>query len=204
MNPVVQVTRPLPGVVSWNVFSPEHRVDLSCSAVSSPGNTLLFDPFHAVLERLGTDLSLPPTAVCLTSGNHFRIGVSLLEPLRIPVLVPPGSGLEESQGSRFDPDRFPIPGWRAFPLPGGGPGETAFFLADRSLMVFGDAVINLPGRRLELLPPKYCSNDETLRASILHLTATLSFEHALFAHGSALIGNAGQRIQEMVRQTVSP
>jgi hypothetical protein len=111
--------------------------------------------------------------------------------------------LEESLGSRFDPDRFPFPEWRAFPLAGGGPGETAFFLADRSLMVFGDAVINLPGRNLELLPPKYCSNADSLRASVLQLTASHPFEHAVFAHGSALIGNAAQRIQEMVRRTGS-
>lgn len=201
MKPEPQILRPWPGVVCWNVFSPEHRVDLTCTAVSTGSETLLFDPFPAALDHFKPGATGYPTALCLTSGNHARIDVLRVQQAGIPLLVPRGSGVSESLGTQFDADRFPVPGWQAFPLAGGGPGETAYFHADHSLMVFGDAIIHLPGRGLELLPAKYCSNLGALRDAVLRLTAVVPFENAVFAHGSPLVGNAGRLICEMVGRT---
>jgi hypothetical protein len=60
-------------------------------------------------------------------------------------------------------------------------------------MVFGDAVVNLDGRGLELLPDKYCTDPAQLRNSLRSLRE-ISFENALFAHGTPLIGSAAARI----------
>lgn len=87
------------------------------------------------------------------------------------------------------------PEWKAFPLPGGAPGEMAFQHVSRSLMVFGDAVVNLPERGLELLPAKYCRDQAELRCSLRTLPP---FERAVFAHGQPLLSAASERIAALL------
>ena len=97
----------------------------------------------------------------------------------------------------YGADEAPVEGWTAVPLTGGGPGETAFRVRALDLVVFGDAVVNLAGRGLELLPDKYCADPAALRAALRRLVG-VPFSRAVFAHGTALAGGASVRIAALL------
>jgi glyoxylase-like metal-dependent hydrolase (beta-lactamase superfamily II) len=80
---------------------------------------------------------------------------------------------------------------------GGGPAETAFRIPALDLVIFGDAVVNLPGRALELLPDKYCADPARLRAGLRQLVAS-PFARAVFAHGPALVTEASVRVAALL------
>ncbi|HEY8964801.1 MAG TPA: hypothetical protein VIM58_00040, partial [Candidatus Methylacidiphilales bacterium] len=81
------------------------------------------------------------------------------------------------------------------PVPGGGPGETAFHAPDDGGLLFlGDAVIHLEETGLALLPKKYCADDKALRASLKQLLQ-LDFSLITFAHGTPLRVQAKERLR---------
>ena len=89
-----------------------------------------------------------------------------------------------------------LSGWRAIPLPGGAPGETAYHCGVMDLMVFGDAVVQLPSRGLELLPVKYCQDEGQLRESLRRLPR---YGRAVMAHGEPLLEAASERVGALIR-----
>ncbi len=82
------------------------------------------------------------------------------------------------------------------PLPGGGPGETAF-LAPEGYLFLGDAVINLESHGLALLPKKYCRNERENRASLQKLLDS-EFSIVSFAHGTPLRRQAKERLRALL------
>jgi glyoxylase-like metal-dependent hydrolase (beta-lactamase superfamily II) len=184
-------TEPLPGVVRWTVFSPGHKVDLASHAIRTGERWTIFDPIpvrFAIAPPWDVDAS--PLEIVITNANHERAIGAWRRTAR--VWAPPG--VSAPGAVNLTADNAP-PGWRAFPLDGGAPGETALHDASRNMMVFGDAVVNLAGRALELLPERYCTNPAGLRKSLSTLPR---FDVALFAHGDPLVGNASDRMRALL------
>ena len=129
--------------------------------------------------------------IVLTNGNHERAAAEWRRDFGCRVAGPTGVPWE-MEGIRDDREVV-LDGWKAIRLEGGAPGETAWWLESESLMVFGDAVVNLAGRGLELLPDKYCQDPKWLRRSLQTLLSH-PFESALFAHGDPLPRAASTRI----------
>lgn len=199
MNPATQVARIAPGVFHWNAYSPHHKVDLTSHAVVQGFECLLFDPIPVSAEVIDWFPPVPPTAIVLTSGNHERASLEWQQRFQVPIIVPPDSGLD-LPGHRALRHAEPlVPGCVPFPLPGGAPGETAYWFEEKSLMLFGDALVHLPSRGLELLPDKYCTNPAALRTAVQGLVRRIAFENAVFAHGNPLLGNACAAIAAVVQ-----
>jgi glyoxylase-like metal-dependent hydrolase (beta-lactamase superfamily II) len=182
-----------PSVWEWSAFSPAHRVDLTAHLVAAAGGFVAVDPFGAPWSWNGGRI----VAVALTNGNHDREAAAWGHFHECPVWVPAGAGSTVEGARGFARGESPFAGWESFPLDGGGPGETAFLVPTLGLAVFGDAVVNLPGRALELLPDKYCSDPAALRASLRRLVAT-PFSRAVFAHGTPLESGAAARIAALL------
>jgi glyoxylase-like metal-dependent hydrolase (beta-lactamase superfamily II) len=188
-----QVDQIQPGVYRWNVYSPEHRCDLTSHAVQHGFQLLLFDPIPVSPEVLDWFPPGPPTAILLTNRHHERAALEWRARFDIPIWASDGSGIVTPGVRSWGTAAFPFRDWTAVALPGGSPGETAFRLAARSLVVIGDAVVNLADRGLEVLPDKYCSDPQRLRQALGGLVKT-PFERALLAHGSPLLNRASDRI----------
>ena len=189
-----------PGIYRWSAYSPEHRVELTSHSVYHAGVMLVFDPIPVspeVLDWFPTPVA--PSAIVLTNGNHPRSAREWQERFACPVWGPRGATVDTVAVRPLDRDKWPWSDWQIHPLTGGGPGETAFYLPPRKLAVFGDAVVNLPGRPLELLPDKYCTSARTLRESLAQLIDRAEIETALFAHGNPILQSAGELIQCLLR-----
>ena len=187
----------LPGVHRWAAFSPAHKVELAAHSVWEGRTLLIFDPIPLAAEVFDWfPTPQAPDAVVLTNGNHERDAARWRELFPLPIWAAPETEPVLDGVRRWDVAHPPFPGWRIIPLPGGAPGESAWFCPAKSLAVFGDAVVNLPGRGLELLPAKYCRDAAELRESLRGLP---EFDHAVFAHGEPLLGGASARIFSLWR-----
>ncbi len=195
MSPADRLVEVLPGVVRWAAFSPPHRVELSSTAVRTAGGWWIFDPIP-LAETAGELFTVASVAgIVLTNENHERDAAAWSNRLRQTPWVATEANLTLPHLRRWPPGSSRLEDWHLIPLSGGPRGETAFVFPERSLAVFGDAVINLPGRGLEILPDKYGEDPRQLRESLRRLP---DFEQALFAHGEPLIGQASNRIAALL------
>jgi len=195
MTPVERIEEVLPGIRRWSAFSPAHRVELSSTAVCTASGWWIFDPIPVVNPEGLWNEPGSVAGIILTNENHERDAAAWASRCHAHLWAAPEARLALPAVSRWLPAVPTLQEWYLIPLPGGPPGETAFFLPDRSLLILGDAVVNLPGRELEVLPDKYCQDPRQLRESLRHLPPA---EQALFAHGTPLIGQASARLTALV------
>lgn len=200
MLPVTRLEQPVPGVWWWSGYSPGHRVDLGSHAVVSAAGWMILDPVPLAApgrDRLLGALGPGPGVIVLTNENHARDAADWAARLGCPAYGPAALAAELPGLRPLPASGSPLDGWEAWPLDGGAPGEVAFALPERSLVVFGDAVVNLPGRGLELLPDKYCTDPARLRAT-LRRRLSREFDVALVAHGDPLLTAASARLRALL------
>ena len=194
MKPVADFHQITSDLFVWHGYNPECKTDCTSTAVRTPDGFVLIDPVRLeeqAIERIVSDDKV--VAVLLTNGNHLRGSLYEKERLDVPIYAP--SGAE----SMVPVDRVVSDGellWetlRAIALPGGSPGETAYHAP--GVLVIGDAVTNLDG--LQVLPEKYCA-DLPLLLNSLRAIRPLQFEVACFAHGLPIVGQARQKLADIV------
>ena len=194
MKPVADFHQITSDLFVWHGYNPECKTDCTSTAVRTPDGFVLIDPIRLeeqAIERMVSDDKV--VAVLLTNGNHLRGSLYEKERLDVPIYAP--SGAE----SMVPVDRVVRDGellWerlRAIALPGGSPGETAYHAP--GVLVIGDAVTNLDG--LQVLPEKYCA-DLPLLLNSLRAIRPLQFEVACFAHGLPIVGNARQKLADII------
>lgn len=174
----------------WQGFDPSSKVDCASTAVRTPEGFVLIDPIRLeeqALARMVDDDRV--AAILLTSGNHERASAYEKKRLDVPVLAPHGAE-QDLTADRWVAGEETIFGvLRAVPLPGAGPGETAYLFGD--VLILGDALVNLDG--VGVLPEKYCSDAAQLVRSLRRL-AELEFDTVCFAHGLPIVGGAKARV----------
>lgn len=181
MTPANRIAEPFPGIRTWSAFSTEHRVDLGSSAVLTPEGWWVFDPIPIAADASGPRFDRV-VGIVLTNANHERDSARWCDRFGCQRwAAPDAEGIPDEVGRWTGSD--PFWGWIMIPLPGGAPGEAAFLRPDRSLLVVGDALVNLPGRGLEVLPDKYCTDPARLRQSLRRLP---SVDLILPAHGTPI------------------
>ncbi len=185
--PLVVSTRQIAsGIWQWSAFSPYHRVELGSHLVWDGVRAVVFDPLP-LSDNLWDSWPIlaKPEVLVVTNSNHERALDSWR--MRFPDATIIGWPTSPTE---VEVDNCLV-GWKAIFLPGGAPGETAYHCADLDLVVFGDAVVNLADRGLELLPDKYCQNGGQLRESLRQFPR---YGRALMAHGEPLLEAASERI----------
>lgn len=195
MAPADRLVEILPGILCWAAFSPAHRVELSSTAVRTSGGWWIFDPIPLAETAGELFTSASVAGIILTNENHERDAPAWSTRLQTALWAAPDADLALPNLRRWPTNSSRWEDWHLIPLPGGPRGETAFVLPERSLAVFGDAVVNLSDRSLEILPEKYCEDPQRLRESLRHLPV---FAQALFAHGDPLIGQASDQIAALL------
>jgi glyoxylase-like metal-dependent hydrolase (beta-lactamase superfamily II) len=194
MKPVPDFHQITSDLFVWHGYNPECKTDCTSTAVRTPEGFVLIDPVRLeeqAIERMVSDDKV--VAVLLTNGNHLRGSLYEKERLDVPIYAPDGAQ-DIVRADRVVSDGELL--WetlRAIALPGGSPGETAYHAP--GLLVIGDAVTNLDG--LGVLPEKYCANLPLLLNSLRALRP-LQFDIACFAHGLPIVGNARERLAEIV------
>jgi hypothetical protein len=187
-----------PGFFRWEIFSPEHKVELSSHAIVAGGKLFCFDPIPLAeepFEQLSSHGR--PTAIFLTNENHERDCVAWRERWQTPIWASEDAVLSVHDVRRLQPGQKE---WKEFglhSLGGGASGEVAFRFEERALVILGDAVVNLPSRKLELLPSKYCRDPQSLRED-LGLLVQKPFQQMAMAHGVPILRQASVALAKLL------
>lgn len=173
-------------IFRWNYYSKHHKVDLTSHCVISKGVPFLFDPVSAY--------SYPTQSkdgcIVITNANHERASGLASVIFNMPIYAPE----EVLFSSRYFPahdietSEVISAHWEVCPVTGGANGECIFFEYDQKIAIFGDCLINLPDRGLEVLPEKYCSDQDLLVNQLKEWWKNHagSVRWMLFAHGSPI------------------
>lgn len=189
----------LPGVFTWHEFSEEKQLNFNGYLVVSEDESVLIDPPRmteddfAKLESLaGKNSKHPLRAILLTNVHHERECDEVKKKLDVPVLIneKDEAGLVGTADRTFADDES---------LPGGlvtikfenqkSPGESAFILKEKGVMILGDALIGKVPGKLSMLPPdKY--RDPKLAKKGLSKLLDYEFEILLVGDGESILKDA--------------
>lgn len=187
------------GLFVWQAYDAASKVDLHASALAVDGRLFFVDPIPLAEDAL-TELTADaaPAGIVLTNANHARAAETFRRRFAVPVCLHPEAvaTVDVASDAMLDAGGGPVFGgvFEAIPLPGAVPGEIALYRAeDGGLVIFGDAVINLPSPGFAVLPDKYCANPKLLRRSLATLLDR-PFARGLFAHGEPMVAKARERL----------
>ena len=194
----------LPGIFTWHEFSEEKKLNFNGYLIVSTEGSVLIDPpkitenDFAELESLVDKNSKSPLrAILLTNVHHERECNEVKKKFGVPLWIneKDDDGLEIKADKTFaDGDILPG-GSRTFKFENQkSPGESAFFLKDRGIMILGDALIGkIPGK-LNMLPhDKY--RDPKLAKRGLNKLLDYEFESLLLGDGESILKNAKEVVK---------
>lgn len=191
------------GVLTWQAFSPHHKVELTSSAIVVNGDLYAFDPIPLTEELLvSLEANGHPKAVILTNENHLRGSEDLARRWKVPILVSDAAKLDGASANRIRPGQETFDGFRMIRLEGGAGGELAFIQPEKRVLILGDALFNLPGHGFDILPERYCTNRPQLISNLRELL-NLDFDLLVMAHGEAIATDPAGRIRELLARVAS-
>lgn len=185
----------------WWAYDESVRTNLSSCAVALADGVVLVDPIDLSPRAMDELTGLGEiAAVVLTNGNHARSSLQFRKRFGVPILA--HEHAVEALGLPVDgllgPDSSVGVDLRVVCLPGGGPGEIAFYNPKGRLHV-GDALVNVGSVGFSILPAKYCEDRVVLDASLRQLLA-LDIDLLTFAHGAPLLNGAGEHLAKLLVQ----
>ena len=128
-----------------------------------------------------------------TSDSSYRLGRlmrRLPDPKQERVTV--GEELTDGQVVPF------AGGIRVVHTPGHSPGHASFLHEDSGVLITGDAIFNVLGRRW---PMKFLCHDVAMTRKTAHRLAELDYSTAAFTHGPEIRGNGREAIRRFLSST---
>ena len=194
----------LPGIFTWHEFSEEKQLNFNGYLLITAGESVLIDPprmteevFTKFESLAGKNSKHPLQAILLTNVHHERGCDEVRKKFGVPILIneEDNAGLERKANKTFaDGDTLPC-GLRTFKFENQkSPGESAFFLKERGIMILGDALIGkIPGK-LNMLPhDKY--RDPKFAKRGLNKLLDYEFERLLLGDGESILKNAKEAVK---------
>ena len=194
----------IPGIYTWCEFSEEKNLNFNGYLLVCEEESVLIDPpvmseeNSTLLETLaGKNSTHPLKAILLTNVHHERACDEFRKKLGASVWIneKDSSGLEGSADETFkDGDRLPC-GLVALNIDNQkSPGESAFFLEERGVMIVGDALIGKVPGKVNMLPPdKY--RDPVLAKKGLKKFLDFDFESLLVGDGEPILKSAKEAVK---------
>jgi glyoxylase-like metal-dependent hydrolase (beta-lactamase superfamily II) len=188
-------------VLTWSWFSEPHGYNFNSLLIPDRDGNLCIDPVEPNVEMLNELARKGVSRILLTNRNHVRAANRVRERTGARSYIHPAdAAYAKGQGAILDGDLRE--GEKIGPLEvigvsGKSPGEVAFMWPDRKALIVGDAVIGNPPGKLSLLREKVMDDPAQLRRSIKQLLE-LDFDNLLVGDGVSIIGNAKQRLRELV------
>jgi glyoxylase-like metal-dependent hydrolase (beta-lactamase superfamily II) len=188
-------------VLTWSWFSEPHGYNFNGLLIPDPGGNLCIDPVEPNDEVLSELVRRGVSRILITNRNHVRAANRVRECTRARCYIHPEDAAHaKAQGAVLDGelhDGERIGALEAIAVSGKSPGEVAFLWPERKTLIVGDAVVGNPPGRLSLLRERVMDDPARLRRSVQQLL-TLDFDTILVGDGVSVIGDAKQRLRELV------
>ena len=193
-------------VFTWSWFSEPHGYNFNSLLIPHPDGNICIDPVEPTDEVLDELVRIGVSRILLTNRNHVRAANRVRERTHARCYIhPEDAEYAKKQGAILDGELHE--GEKIGPLEvigasGKSPGEVAFLWPDRKTLIVGDAVIGNPPGRLTLLRERVMDDPARLRRSVQQLLA-LDFDTILAGDGVSVVGDAKQRLRELVDSFIS-
>lgn len=202
MEPATQLKQVAPTLFGWAALHPQWKVFFQSYALKTDAGVILIDPTQPtkpVLDQLGA--LGEPAAIVLTNAHHDRAADWFRKEFEIQVYAhenaPPDCD-SKIDVPVMDGEKLPG-GLCAIRLPGVSPSELALFTKNGAgIMLMGDAILNTPGKGLELLPEQFIEDSKQARHS-LHKLLEYDFEVVTFSHGDPIVAKGKAALADFLR-----
>jgi len=204
MTPATNLKEVTKVLYGWSSFHAQWKIDFNSYALKTPEGVVFVDPMKPApeviekLEALGE-----PLAIFLTNENHDRDADWFRKRYEIQVYAHEKAKADcDTKIDVLVLDGEKLPGGaRVIPLPGTAAGSVAFHARQSGgIVLIGDALMNISGKGLALLPAQYLE-DKTQALQSLHELLDLNFKIATFAHGDPLVKDAKKQIAKFLDKT---
>ncbi len=186
-----------PGIWTWAWFSQEKGYFFNGLLLNEGPDTILIDPPLMTKEARQTlSRFLPARAIYLTNKDHERSAYDLRREFKIPLWIHEADRLflKEAPDRTFSESTVLAGGLRAVPLQHQkSPGETAFYLEKKKILILGDALIGHPSGKLSLLPAAKYADIQKAQAGLRRIFS-LSFDALLLGDGQSILTGAQQAV----------
>ena len=201
------IKKVLPNIYSWSEFNEEKQLSFNGYYVVHKGESVIIDPptlkdkgLRELKELVAINISTPVKAILLTNAHHDRSTQELKKTFPIPVYINEmdQSLLEfKSDKTCKDGDQL-FGGIRVVHIPDQkSPGESAFYIEDRKILIVGDALIGKVAGEVNLLPPeKY--KDVSKAKTGLNVLRALDFESLLVGDGHSILKDAKAKVEKFL------
>ncbi len=188
-------------VLTWSWFSQPHGYNFNGLLIPDQAGNLCIDPVGANDEVLSELVRRGVSRILLTNRNHVRAANRVRERTGARSYIhPDDAAYANAQGAVLDGEIHAgerIGVLEVIGVSGKSPGEVAFLWPERKVLIVGDAVIGNPPGHLSLLRESVMDDPPLLRRSVQQLL-TLDFDTILVGDGVSVIGDAKQRLIELV------
>jgi glyoxylase-like metal-dependent hydrolase (beta-lactamase superfamily II) len=188
-------------VLTWSWFSEPHGYNFNSLLILNPDGNLCIDPVEPNDEVLSELVRMGVSRILLTNRNHVRAANRVRECTGARSCIhPDDAAYARAQGALLDGELHAgerIDVLEVIGVSGKSPGEVAFLWPERKCLIVGDAVVGDPRGHLRLLRESVMDDPPRLRRSVQQLLA-LDFDTILVGDGVSVIGEAKQRLRELV------
>jgi glyoxylase-like metal-dependent hydrolase (beta-lactamase superfamily II) len=204
MTPATNLKQITKNLYGWSSLHAQWKIDFDSYALKTPDGVVFIDPMKPapeVIEKL--DALGEPLAVFLTNADHDRDADWFRKRYEIQIYAHEKAKADcdtKIDVLVLDDEKLPG-GLKVIPLPGTAGGSIAFHTRQSGgIVLIGDALLNIPGKGLALLPAQYLEDKKQALQSLCRLL-DLSFRVATFAHGDPLVGDAKKEITKFLKKT---
>ena len=185
----------LKNIWTWSSFSNEKKYNFNGTIVSDGKKKVLIDPVRMEEdERSFVKSFLPFEAIYLTNKDHERIAYDLRREFDISIWIHEAdkSYLKEEPDFTFkDKDKLLCGIEVMHFIDQKSPGESAFYIRDRKIIILGDALIGNPPGVLNFLPEaKY--KDIKKAKNGLEKLRSIQIDVILVGDGEPILLNANE------------
>lgn len=189
----------LPGIYNWSEYSEEKKLNFNGYLLINSGESVIVDPPSLSVEDevkltrlIGDYSSSSLKGILLTNVHHERASNSLKSQFSVPVWVNEldSALLELPADNTFSGGDTLFGGVEAIQLENQkSPGETAFYIKDRKIMLLGDALIGTVPGQVNMLPPDKFKDPAEAKLGLKKLL-NFEFETLLLGDGASILTEA--------------
>ena len=193
--------RILGDVFTWSWFSEPHGYNFNSIVIPDLDGNICIDPVEPNEEVMSELVRMGVSSIFLTNRNHVRAANKIRERTGARCYIHrEDAAYAKGQGAVLDDelhDGETIGPFTVISVNGKSPGEVALLWPQRKTLIVGDAVVGNPPGQLSLLHERVMDDPARLRRSVNQLLA-LDFDTILVGDGVSIIGDAKQRLRELV------
>jgi glyoxylase-like metal-dependent hydrolase (beta-lactamase superfamily II) len=188
-------------VFTWSWFSEPHGYNFNSLLIRDPAGNFCIDPVEPSDDVLSELVRIGVSRILITNRNHVRAANKVRERTGARAYIHPAdAAYAKGQGGVLDGELHEgekIGALEVIGVSGKSPGEVALLWPERKALIVGDAVIGNPPGQLSLLREGVMDDPARMRRSVQQLLE-LEFDTILVGDGVSVIGDAKQRLRELV------